>query len=140
MLQTFEEIEQLFKPWVVEKEMQAGLFRVPVPNFDRIAFREAFVNALVHRDYSRLGAVHIRITETGMVISNPGGFVEGITLQNLLVTEPRPRNPLLADIAKRIGLAERTGPGIDRIFEGLLRYGRSAPDYSRSDNTSVIVQ
>ncbi|MDY0221632.1 MAG: ATP-binding protein [Desulfobacterium sp.] len=140
LIQIFEEVEQLFKPWIIEKETQVGLFRVPVPNFDRRAFREAFVNALIHRDYSRLGAVHIRIENEGMTISSPGGFVEGVTLQNLLVTEPRPRNPLLADIAKRIGLAERTGRGIDRIFEGLLRYGRSAPDYTRSDTTSVVLR
>jgi ATP-dependent DNA helicase RecG len=140
LLLAFEEIERLFAARVTEKEVQIGLFRVPIPNFDRRAFREAFVNALVHRDYARLGAVHIRIDDDGMTVSNPGGFVEGVTLQNLLVTEPRPRNPLLADIAKRIGLAERTGRGIDRIYEGLLRYGRPAPDYARSDSTSVILR
>ena len=140
LLQTFEEIEQHFLRWVVERELQVGLFRVPIPNYDRRAFREAFVNALIHRDYARLGATHIRMNDDGLVISNPGGFVEGVTLQNILVTEPRPRNPLLADIAKRIGLAERTGRGIDRIFMGMLRYGRPAPDFSRSDATSVILQ
>ena len=139
LLRVFEDVERLFSSWVVEKEFQVGLFRVPVPNFDRMAFREAFVNAMVHRDYARLGAVHVRIDDNGLTISNPGGFVEGVTLANLLVTEPRPRNPLLADIAKRIGLAERTGRGIDRIYSGLLRYGRPAPDYSRSDATSVIL-
>jgi ATP-dependent DNA helicase RecG len=140
LLQTFEEIEQLFFPWVLEREFQVGMFRVPIPNYDRRVFREALVNALVHRDYARLGATHIRLSDDGLVISNPGGFVEGVNLQNILVTEPRPRNPLLADIAKRIGLAERTGRGIDRIFMGMLRYGRPAPDFSRSDNTSVILQ
>jgi len=140
LLQTFEEVEQLFKARVEEDEIQVGLFRVPVPNYDRRAFREAFVNALVHRDYSRLGAVHVKLDETGLSISSPGGFVEGVTLQNILVVAPRSRNPLLADIMKRIGLAERTGRGIDRIFEGLLRYGRSAPDYSMSDSFTVTVQ
>jgi ATP-dependent DNA helicase RecG len=75
--------------------------------------------------------------DDGLDISNPGGFVDGVTLDNLLVVAPRSRNPLLADIIKRIGLAERTGRGIDRIFEGMLRYGRPAPDYSRSDNYTV---
>lgn len=140
LLQVFEEIERLFAARITEKEFEFGLFRVPVPNFDKRAFREAFVNALVHRDYARLGAIHVQIDDNGLSISNPGGFVDGVTLDNLLVTKPHPRNPLLADMSKRVGLSERTGRGIDRIYEGLLRYGRPAPDYSRSSTSSVIVQ
>jgi ATP-dependent DNA helicase RecG len=139
LLQTFEEVEQLFRARVEEKEIQVGLFRVPIPNYDRRAFREALVNALVHRDYARLGAVHVRLDNDGLAITSPGGFVEGVTLQNLLTVAPRSRNPLLADIVKRIGLAERTGRGIDRIFEGMLRYGRPAPDYGMSDATTVAL-
>jgi ATP-dependent DNA helicase RecG len=140
LLETFEEVELLFRARVEEEEIQMGLFRVPIPNFDRRAFREAFVNALVHRDYSALGAVHVRLDDDGLSISNPGGFVEGVNLDNLLVADPRSRNPLLADIIKRIGLAERTGRGIDRIFEGMLRYGRTAPDYSMSSAYTVAVR
>jgi ATP-dependent DNA helicase RecG len=140
LVEAFEEVELLFKARVEEEEIQVGLFRVPVPNYDRRAFREAFVNALVHRDFSRLGAVHVKITDDGLSISNPGGFVEGVSLDNLLVADPRSRNPLLADVIKRIGLAERTGRGIDRIFEGMLRYGRPAPDYSMSNEFTVSVQ
>lgn len=140
LLETFEEVELLFKARIEEEEIQVGLFRVPVPNYDRRGFREAFVNALVHRDFSRLGAVHVKITGDGLSISNPGGFVEGVTLDNLLVADPRSRNPLLADVIKRIGLAERTGRGIDRIYEGMLRYGRPAPDYSMSNEFTVSMQ
>jgi len=139
LLQTFEEVELLFKARIDEQEIQVGLFRVPIPNYDRRAFREAFINALVHRDYAKLGAVHVRLDDDGLTLSSPGGFVEGITLHNLLVAAPRSRNPLLADIVKRIGLAERTGRGIDRIYEGMLRYGRPAPDYELSDATSVLL-
>ena len=132
-------MEVLFKARIQEQEIQAGLFRVPIPNYDRRAFREGFINALVHRDYSRLGAVHVRFDGDGLALFSPGGFVEGVTLHNLLVTAPRSRNPLLADIVKRIGLAEGTGRGIDRIYEGMLRYGRPAPDYTMSDSTSVVL-
>jgi ATP-dependent DNA helicase RecG len=45
----------------------------------------------------------------------------------------------LADVIKRIGLVERTGRGIDMIYQGLLRYGRPEPDYSRSDSTTIVV-
>ncbi|MCK9303765.1 MAG: putative DNA binding domain-containing protein [Bacteroidales bacterium] len=140
LLETFEEIELLFRARVEEEKIQVGLFRVPVPNYDRRAFREAFVNSLVHRDFSRLGAVHVKISDDGLTFSNPGGFVEGVNLNNLLVADPRSRNPLLADVIKRIGLAERTGRGIDRIYEGMLRYGRPAPDYSMSNEFTVSVQ
>jgi len=137
LLETFEQVELQFKPWVIEEELEVGLFRVPIPNYDRRAFREGFVNALVHRDFSRLGAVHVRLDDSGLNISSPGGFIEGVNLSNLLVAPPQSRNPLLADSIKRIGLAERTGRGIDRIYEGMLRYGRPEPDYTLSTASFV---
>lgn len=140
LLKTFELIETHFNPHNPEQEVQAGLFRVPVPKVDRRAFREAVCNALTHRDYTRRGAVHIRLERESLSISNPGGLVDGVTLENLLTTEPRPRNPVLADAFKRIGLVERTGRGVDLIYRGLLRYGRNLPDYSRTDMHSVVVR
>ena len=140
LLKTFELIETHFNPHNPEQEVQAGLFRVPVPKVDRRAFREAVCNALTHRDFTRRGAVHIRLEAEGLTVSNPGGLVDGVTLENLLITEPRPRNPVLADAFKRIGLVERTGRGVDLIYRGLLRYGRNLPDYSRTDMHSVVVR
>lgn len=139
LLKTFERIMEQFTARIEQQEIQVGLFRVPIPNYDTRSFREAFVNALVHRDYTRLGAVHVRWEQDSITISNPGGFVEGVTVENILVTEPRPRNPVLADAVKRVGLAERTGRGVDLIYQGLLRYGRPAPDYHRSSSQSVVV-
>ena len=140
LLKTFERIQEQFESRISEEEIQVGLFRVPIPTFDKRSFREALVNALTHRDYTRLGACYTRWETDGLTISSPGGFVEGVTLKNLLVVEPKPRNPLLADAFKRIGLAERTGRGVDLIFQGLLRYGRPEPDYSRSDGNQVVVR
>lgn len=140
LVRLFERVEEQFLARVNERELQVGLFRVPVPNVDPRTFREALVNALTHRDYSRLGAVQARWQTEILSISSPGGFVEGVSLDNLLVVEPRPRNPLLADAFKRIGLAERTGRGVDLIYQGLLRYGRPPPSYARSDSSSVMVE
>lgn len=139
LLRAFEWVETLFKPLNTEREFQSGLFRVPVPRLDQRAFREAIANAITHRDYALRGAVHVRLSGESLTISNPGGFVEGVTLNNLLVTEPRPRNPALADALKRIGLVERTGRGVDLIYRGLLRYGRHVPDFSQSDSHSVLL-
>lgn len=140
LLRAFEHLDEQFRVRYVEQELAAGLFRVPIPNFDPRAFREALVNAFVHRDYTRLGAVHVLWEGDGITFSNPGGFPEGVTQENLLTVRPTPRNPILADAIKRIGIAERTGRGVDRIFEGLLRFGRPAPDYSASGATGVSVK
>jgi ATP-dependent DNA helicase RecG len=140
LLRVLERVEELFSARVTEREIQVGMFRVPVPSVDPRAFREAVANALTHRDYARLGAVHIRWEDDALTISNPGGFVEGVTLDNLIVVEPRPRNPTLADAFKRLGLVERTGRGVDLIYQGSLRYGRPAPDYSRTTTTTVVVR
>lgn len=107
------------------------------PEFSKRAFREALVNAFCHRDYTILGSVRVAIDDDGLTISNPGGFIEGITIENLLTAEPHGRNKTLADALKRIGLAEKTGRGIDRIFEGSIIFGRPWPDYSESTDSRV---
>ncbi len=137
LLATFEMIENYVKAWNPERETQSGLFRIPIPEFSEDAFREGLVNAFCHRDYSILQMVRVLIDDEGMTISSPGGFIEGVNLNNLLTVEPHGRNPALADALKRIGLAERTGRGIDRIFEGSIVYGRPLPDYSESTTACV---
>jgi ATP-dependent DNA helicase RecG len=139
LLATIEAVQNRFDARLNEQEVMIGMFRLPVPEYGRIAFREALLNALLHRDYSLLGTVFVQWQHDHMLITNPGGLPEGITLQNLLTHEPKPRNPLLYDAAKRIGLVEKTGRGIDKIFFDQLRSGRPAPDYDRSDSSGVRV-
>ena len=137
LLELFETYETYIKAWNPERETEYGLFRIPIPEFDWAAFREGLVNAFCHRDYTMLGAVRVLIDDEGMTISNPGGFIDGVNLKNLLTVEPHGRNPALADAMKRIGLAEKTGRGIDRIFEGSIVYGRPWTDYSESTSRNI---
>jgi ATP-dependent DNA helicase RecG len=137
LIKTLEAIEQRFSARNQEKEIQVGFLRVPIPDYAPEAFREAVLNAVLHRDYARLGAVHIQFHADHLFITNPGGFLEGITLDNLLVHEPTPRNPRLAEAFRRIGMVETTGRGIDKIYRGQLWYGRPLPDYTGSDSEGV---
>ena len=137
LLSTIEKISTYMDAWNPEQEIEMGLFRTSVPDFNKRAFREALINAYSHRDYSKMGRVRVAINDDGLTIANPGGFIEGVSIKNLLTAEPHGRNPLLADALKRIGLAEKTGRGIDRIFEGSLVYGNPLPDYSNSTQVTV---
>ena len=139
LLRVSEELFARFEARNEQEELEVGHVRAGIPDYSPAGFREAVHNALVHRDYTQLGAVHVQWRDDEIEIASPGGFPEAVRLDNLLATAPRPRNPILADAFKRIGLVERTGRGIDTIFEGQLRYGRPAPDYSRSTEASVQV-
>ncbi len=137
LLHAMEECEARIRARNREQELMVGLLRVGVPDYPERALREALANALIHRDYLRLGAVHFQWHSDAIEVSNPGGFPEGVRLDNLLVTAPRPRNPLLADTFKRAGIVERTARGIDTIFYEQLRNGRPAPSYERSTEVTV---
>lgn len=139
LLRAMEEIQARFDRFNNEQELMIGILRIGVPDYSPDAFREAVANALVHRDYRRLGAVHIQWNDDRIEISNPGGFIEGVRLDNLLVTAPKPRNPLLADALKRAGIVERTARGIDIIFREQLRNGRPAPSYDLSTESNVML-
>ena len=139
LLRVMDEGMQRFRAQYREDELLVGAQRVGVPNLSEKAFREGMANALVHRDYARLGAIHVQWHGDKVRISSPGGFPEGVQLSNLLVTAPKPRNPLLAEAFKRAGLVERTSRGIDTIFEQVLRAGRPAPSYDCTTAVDVVL-
>ena len=133
------EVESRFSARVEEDEVSVGFYRVPVPDYSLDGFREAVNNAILHRDYTRMDAVYVQWYPDRIMITSPGGLPPGITIDNILVHEPKSKNPLLAEAFKRIGIIEQTGRGVDKIFMGQLRYGRPPPGYGRSDITGVRV-
>ena len=139
LLRVMEEMQARFRVRNCEQDILVGMTRIGVPDYSESAFREGIANALIHRDYTRLGTTHVQWREDRIEISSPGGFPLGVRLDNLLVTEPRPRNPLLADAFKRAGIVERTARGIDTIFYEQLRNGRLAPSYERSTEAGVTL-
>lgn len=139
LLRVMDELEARYRANNQEEEFFVGMLRIGVPDYPQRGYREGVANALIHRDYARLGAIHVQWHDDRLQISSPGGLPEGVSLDNLLVTDPRPRNPLLADAFKRAGIVERTARGIDTIFYEQLRGGRPAPSYERSTATGVTL-
>src|SRR3990172_270066 len=139
LVQIAEAITSRFDARHHEVEFDLGPVRIGIPDFSPRGFREAFHNALVHRDYARRGTTRVQWRDEGIEIASPGGFIEGVALDSILSTGPHPRNPRLAYALKRIGLVERVGRGIPTMYEEQLRYGRSAPSYSLSSDSEVRV-
>ena len=142
IVQCIESFTSKFLACNPQREYEQGPYRIGINEFSERAFREALVNAFAHRDYTRLGRVIVQINDDELSISSPGGFISGVTLDNILTASPCGRNSALASALNRLGLSESTGRGIDRIFEGSILYGRPWPDYSSScmDEVRVVLQ
>ncbi|GGM00049.1 ATP-dependent DNA helicase RecG [Deinococcus aerophilus] len=110
--------------------VQVGLFRIEVWDQDEAVYREALLNALTHRDYTLRDAVHVHHHPERLDILNPGGLPGGITPGNILRHQPKRRNPLLAEVLSRLGLVERAGVGVDKMYSLLLRHGKEPPEYT----------
>ena len=110
------------------------------PLLDEMAFHEAYLNALVHRDYSIDGMVSVNFTGDKLVITSPGGFYGGVTAENIALHEPRHRNKALARILMLYQLVDRAGMGVLRMGIRSLMYGRSFPRFKETlDSVEVIM-
>ena len=82
-----------------------------------IALREAFINALVHADYSLSGNIIIEIDTEKFMFSNPGTLLVSI-YQYYSGGISECRNPALQQMFMLIGRAEKAGSGVDKIMSG----------------------
>ncbi|THF68813.1 ATP-dependent DNA helicase RecG [Deinococcus sp. Arct2-2] len=110
--------------------VQVGLFRIEVWDQDESVYREALLNALTHRDYTLRDAVHVHHYPDRLEIMNPGGLPGGITPGNILRHQPKRRNPLLAEVLAKLGLVERAGVGVDKMYGLMLRHGKEPPEFT----------
>lgn len=106
-----------------------GFAEMAIPDLTWWAVREATLNALVHRDYFLRQSVQIELHRDRLEVTSPGGFVGGVDPHNILRHPPVRRNPLLAGVLQTVGLVNRAGLGVDRIYEELLRLGKGMPRY-----------
>jgi ATP-dependent DNA helicase RecG len=104
-----------------------GMFHFEYRTYPEIALREALMNAFCHADYRLAGPILIKQFANRLEITNPGGFIGGISPDNILHHEPVARNLNLVDALTRLRLINRSNLGIGRMFEALLIEGKEPP-------------
>jgi ATP-dependent DNA helicase RecG len=120
------------------QHFQSGLFVLDIPTFNERAIREAVLNAVSHRDYRLAGSVFVRQYPRRLELVSPGGFPAGVTQDNILWRQA-PRNRRIAEACAKCGLVERSGQGINLMFEESIREGKSTPDFTGTDAYQVFV-
>lgn len=109
-----------------------------VPRYPRTALRELLVNAFVHRDYQVPGTLMLRLYPEKLELGNPGGFVGGVDLSNILHHPSVPRYPALMRALATMRLANRANLGLPRIYRDFLGEGKEPPIYSATPEYVVV--
>ena len=109
---------------------------LPVPTFNERSVREALLNAVCHRNYQQHGSIFVRQYNKKLIIESPGGFLPGVTTENILDMHEA-RNGRVAAIFQLCGLVERSGQGINLIYEQAVREAKPLPHFVGSDDYRV---
>lgn len=139
ILEVIERMEQIFQgPLNPEEELSLGLFKLRIPQFPLEAVREAVLNALTHRDYTSPSEVLVRHSADELAVTSPGGFIAGISPENILRHEPKARNRTLANAFVKLRLVESSGIGRKRIYRSALAFGKRRPVYSATTDAVTL--
>lgn len=112
--------------------------------------RELVVNALVHRELKLTSRVAVMIFDDRLVVRSPGGPMFDAQLFDALANHGGrsiPRNPVLASMARRLGLCEQIGRGLVRarrlsaeITRAPLRIEATPADVSVTIPSALVSQ
>ena len=112
---------------VVLRTVRHELARLPVD-----ALREVLANAVAHRDYQLTGsAVEVHLRPNEVTVISPGGFVGGVTSENLGEAHFA-RNKAVINALRAFGLAEDAGRGIDLIRHEMAAALRFEPAFEEA--------
>ena len=93
-----------------------GVYRIDYPDYPDLAFREAYINALIHRDYYIEGSVLISIFDDRVEFMSLGGIMPGVTHDLMRAGVSVARNEKLAQVFYRLNIIEAYGTGIPRMY------------------------
>lgn len=102
------------------------------------AVRGAIVNGLMHRDYQPELPVAMSLEGHQLIVVSPGGFLPGVTAENVLTAQSRTRNRTLATALRGLRLAEQEGNGVDRMYRELIRLGHAPPEIDEVEGGNAV--
>ena len=111
-----------------------GFAGVEYREYPQAAVREAIVNAVVHRDYSRRGQrIRIFMFDNRIEVYSPGPLPPGVSLEKMRRLEPQSvlRNPIIVGVFRDLGsrYIERLGTGVRRMAQAMTEHGLPRPRF-----------
>ena len=122
-----------------------GIKRVDYPEYPEVTFREAIINAVIHRDWSIEGEfIRVFMFDDRIEVMSPGRLLPRITVEAMQKgeVESRLRNPVIVEVFDRLGgYIEKLGTGIRRMIDGMKEHGLEPPKFElRGDVLKVTLR
>lgn len=116
----------------------SGLERIDITDYPEFALREAFINSLVHRDYSISASNIININDKNIEFINFGSLMSGMSVDDLQSGISFLRNKNLAQIIFRFKLIEAYGTGVRKIYKIYNKFEKK-PEILNTTNVFKLV-
>lgn len=118
-----ERFTQLIKPFITQEadELIDGVRHSAQWLYPQDAVREAVVNALAHRDWTRFVDIEVSIYSDRMEIISPGALTNSMTIEKMIAGQRSPRNPLIIEVLRDYGYVEHRGMGVRVKIIPLMR-------------------
>lgn len=119
-----------------------GIKSYDIPEYPIEAVREAFVNAIAHRDYSfDDDCITFYIYDDCILISSPGSLPYPLTIEDLkLEVNHKHRNKTICRIFKYTKFMELFGTGITRMRNEMRDSGLPDPEFYNTTYFKVILK
>jgi len=106
-------------------------------DYPALAWREALINAIAHRDYRLEGsAIEIWMFDDHVEVRSPGKLPGPVKIQQLLRQQRvhYSRNPLITRVLTDRGIMRALGEGLPQIFREMDRHGLNPPELKEEGN------
>ena len=130
------------QPFVsVEGEALAdGLRRQRTWHYPPEALREALINGLAHRDWTRALEVDIVAYADRLEILSPGALQNSMTIEKMLAGQRSPRNPLIVEVLRDYGYVDARGMGVrNKIIPLMREFNSTEPGFEATEDYVRIV-
>lgn len=99
------------------------------------AVREALINALAHRDWTRFVDIEVGIYSDRLEVISPGALQNSMTVDKMVLGQRSPRNPVIMDVLRDYGYVDARGMGVrTKMFPLMRKFNHCNPVFELTDD------
>ena len=139
-----EKLVDAMQPFVAEESdnVDASMRRERRWLYPVEALREAIVNALAHRDWTRYEEIEIARYADRLEVLSPGALQNSMTVEKMIAGQRSPRNPSIVEVLRDYGYVDARGMGVrNKIIPLLLEHNGTEPEFiATEDHLRVLLR